>query len=164
MQRLAAEVVRRECSLPTCSRNLECWILLQPQPAHQKARIALINCFSFAHSLTLHGLSLALSPALGPATTDSTARRPRPQTPASSPPPSPFRCEAYSDKGKCQYNRCVQQTRGSYLSRDGWDAQMMSFSLGGDPSELLLPIGQRWSWRTSRSVKGAVPVRHSRLT
>jgi hypothetical protein len=75
-----------------------------------------------------------------------------------------FRCEAYSDKGKCQYNRCVQQTRGSYLSRDGCDAQMMSFSLGGDPSELLLPIGQRWSWRTSRSVKGAVPVRHSRLT
>ena len=75
-----------------------------------------------------------------------------------------FRSEAYLDKGKCQYIRCVRQARGSYLSRDGCDAQMVSFSLGGDPSELLLPIGQRWPWRTSRSVKGAVDLRHSRLT
>ena len=75
-----------------------------------------------------------------------------------------FRCEAYSDKGKCQHNRCVQQMRGGYLSRDACDAQLMSYSLGGDPSELLLPIGQRWPWGTSRSIKGAVPLRHSRLT
>ena len=75
-----------------------------------------------------------------------------------------FRCEA-NGKGKCQCNRwCIQQTRGSYLSRDGCDAQMVSFSLGGDPSEVLLPIGQRWPWRTSRSVRGAVDLRHSRLT
>ena len=40
----------------------------------------------------------------------------------------------------------------------------MSFSLGGDPSELLLPIGQRWPWRTIRSIRGTVPLRHSRLT
>ena len=75
-----------------------------------------------------------------------------------------FRCEA-NGKGKCQCNRwCIQQTRGSYLSRDGCDAQMVSFSLGGDASELLLPIGQRWPWRASRLVKGAVDLRHSRLT
>ena len=30
--------------------------------------------------------------------------------------------------------------------------------------ELLLPIGQRWPWRTSRSVRGTVNLRHSRLT
>ena len=62
-------------------------------------------------------------------------------TPQDTRPPAPanagshtFRCEAYYDKGKCQYNRCVEQTRGGYLSRDAPDAQMMSSSLGGDPS------------------------------
>ena len=65
-----------------------------------------------------------------------------------------FCCEAYSGKCTCQYNRCVQLTRGSHLSRDGCDAQMVSFSLRGDPSGLLLPIGQRWPWGTSRSVRG----------
>ena len=85
----------------------------------------------------------ALSPALSAHTTDSTATRPRPQTRQLFPAVAAhraFRCEAYLDKGNCQYIRCIQQTRGGYLIRDGCDAQMMSFSLGGDPSELLLPI------------------------
>ena len=72
-------------------------------------------------------------------------------TPQDARPPAPanagshtFRCEAYFDKHKCQYNRCVEQTRGSYLIRDGCDSKLMSFSLGGDPSELLLSVGRRW--------------------
>ena len=51
-----------------------------------------------------------------------------------------FRCEAYFDKGKCLHKRLVQQTRGSYLSRGTCHTQQMSYSLGGDPSEMLLPI------------------------
>ena len=48
-------------------------------------------------------------------------------------------------KRKCQCNRwCIQQTRGGYLSRDACDAQMMSFSLGGNPSELLLSVRCRF--------------------
>ena len=92
-------------------------------------------------------------------------------TPQDARPPAPanagshtFRCEAYFDKHKCQYNRCVEQTRGSYLIRDGCDSKLMSFSLGGDPSELLLSLGWRWPWGTSRSVREAIPLGDSRLT
>ena len=74
-----------------------------------------------------------------------------------------FRCEA-NGKGKCQCNRwCIQQTRGGYLSRDGCDSQVLSFSLGVDPNELLLPVRRRWPWGTRRSVRGTVLPRHARL-
>ena len=71
-------------------------------------------------------------------------------TPQDARPPAPANegshtshCGAYSDKHKCQYNRCVEQARGGYLIRDGCDSKLTSFSLGRDPSELLLSVGQR---------------------
>ena len=45
--------------------------------------------FSVLSDDLTNATATALSPALSAHTTDSTASRPRPQTPASSPPPSP---------------------------------------------------------------------------
>ena len=90
----------------------------------------------FASPLSNYSRSLARS--LANSQTDYDRPDNKQPTPQDARPPAPanagshtFRCEAYSDKGKCQCNRCVGQTRGGYLSRDACDAQMMSFSLGG---------------------------------
>ena len=116
----------------------------------------------FASPLSNYSRSLARS--LGSPQTGHDRPDNKQPTPQDARPPAPanagshtFRGEAYSDKGKCQCNRCVGQTRGGYLSRDACDAQMMSFSLGGDPSELLLSVRRRWPWGTSRSIRRKLP-------
>ena len=116
----------------------------------------------------------SLARSLGSLQTDHGQPDNKQPTPQDARPPAPanggshtFRREAYYDKGKCQCNRCAGQTRGGYLSRDACDAQMMSFSLGGDLNEPLLSVGRRirWSWGTSRSVgRTCRSLRHSRLT
>jgi hypothetical protein len=120
-----------------------------------------------AHSLTTDVLSLALSRALSPATTSILQKNIRAILPLCHPLLLPtllwFRYEVYSDKGKCQGKRCIEQARGGYLSRDGCDSQVMSFSLGVDPSELLLSVRRRWPWGTRRYVRGTVLPRHARL-
>ena len=123
--------------------------------------------------LSNYSRSLARSLRLGSPQTDHGRPDNKQPTPQDARPPAlanagshTFRCEAYSDKGKCQCNRCVgqKQTPGGYLSRDACDAQMMSFSLEGDPSELLLSVRRRWSWGTSKSAGRTDPLRHSSLT
>ena len=90
--------------------------------------------------------ALAFSPYLSQTTTDSmtdqTTTQDTRQLPSTVAALLAFRCEAYSDKGKCQHNRCVQQMRGGYLSRDACDAQLMSYSLGGIPVSYCCLLGR----------------------
>jgi hypothetical protein len=144
-----------------------------PTPPTAAAVAATVYSASTKQGLVspLSNYSRSLTRSLGSPQTDHGRPDNKQPTPQDARPPAlanagshTFRCEAYSDKGKCQCNRCVGQTRGGYLSRDACDAQMMSLSLGGDPSEPLLSVRRRWSWGTSRSVRRTDPLRHSRLT
>ena len=101
----------------------------------------------------LSNYSRSLARSLGSPQTDHDRPDNKQTTPQDARPPAPtnagshtFRCEAYSHKHKCQNNQCVEQARGGYLSRDGCDSKMTSFSLGRDPSKRLLSVRRRWPW------------------